>query len=365
MFRLKIKIRGGKLGKRFLLVMVAAFIFALAPIIQISEASAATPSQVVNQAKKLTGIKYVWGGTTTSGFDCSGFTSYVFKSLNINLNRTAAAQATQGTSVSKSNLKEGDLVFFAGTGGKGRISHVGIYIGNGNMVSATSSRGTAIDNINTNPYWAPRYSGAKRIAAVKDEVVIPVPAPEPVLPPITDGNFPDIATSHLAYEAIKTLNIKGIISGFPNQEFRPNQQVTRGQAAVMINRVLGYTPAAASPYSDVGTTHNFSDSIAAMTENGILAGYSNGQFGVDDSLTKAQLAIILNRAFDIVAKVDESVHAATTYNNVTTATPSSREILALKAMDETSVFQTSEIQFNSATTRAEFSAALYSAMELQ
>ncbi|MCZ2257570.1 C40 family peptidase [Sporosarcina sp. G11-34] len=308
--------------KRFMLILMATLLFTIAPII---EASAATPNEIVTLGKKQLGVRYLWGGTTTSGFDCSGFTGYVFKQAGINLNRTAASQYSHGTAVSKSNLKAGDLVFFAGTGGKGGISHVGIYIGSRQMISATSSRGIAIDNIDTNPYWAPRYAGAKRINGVSDAPAVVPPAPAPVLPPVVDGNFADVSSSHTAYEAIKTLNVQGVISGFPNQQFRPNETVTRGQAAAMINRVLGYTSNAASPYSDVGTTHSFAKDIAAMTEKGILIGYSNGKFGVEDTLTKAQLAIILDRAFD-----------------------------------EKNAFHTSNV--NNATTRAEFSEALYSAM---
>ena len=351
--------------KRLLVIALATLLFAIGPIFEATQVSAATPNEVVTQAKKYQGVKYVYGGTTTSGFDCSGFTSYVFKSLGINLKRTAAAQYTQGTAVSKSNLTAGDLVFFAGTGGKGRISHVGIYIGSNQMISATSSGGVRIDNMNTNPYWGPRYAGAKRLDSVKAAPVKPAAPVVPELPPVTDGNFVDVASQHAAYEAIKALNVQGVISGFPNQEFRPEQTVTRGQAATMINRVLGYTPSAASTYPDVGTTHTFAKDIAAMSERGILKGYSNGRFGVEDTLTKAQLAMILDRAFDIVANADEQVRAATIYKNVTDATPASKEILALKAIDETKVFQTSEFNFNNATTRAEFSAALYSAMSLK
>ena len=79
-------------------------------------------SEVVAYAKTLLGCKYVYGGTTTKGFDCSGFTQYVYKHFGVNLNRTAAAQYSNGTSVS--NLQAGDLVMF----GKSGINHVGIYI---------------------------------------------------------------------------------------------------------------------------------------------------------------------------------------------------------------------------------------------
>ncbi|MDP4092111.1 MAG: SH3 domain-containing C40 family peptidase [Bacillota bacterium] len=95
--------------------------------------------QIVAYAKKFLGVRYVWGGTTPRGFDCSGFVKYVYSHFGVGLNRVASDQATQGYKVSRSNLKPGDLVFFDTNGGRNDISHVGIYIGNGNFIEASSS----------------------------------------------------------------------------------------------------------------------------------------------------------------------------------------------------------------------------------
>ena len=86
--------------------------------------------QVVNYAKKFLGTKYVYGGTTPSGFDCSGFTQYVYKhALGIDISRTTYTQINHGKAVSRSDLKVGDLVF-------PHAGHVGIYIGNGKIIHA-------------------------------------------------------------------------------------------------------------------------------------------------------------------------------------------------------------------------------------
>lgn len=96
----------------------------------------ASAQAVLDYARRFLGVRYTWGGTSpSSGFDCSGFTQYVFRNFGINLPRVSRSQASVGTRVSYSNLRPGDLVFFSSRPG-GTITHVGIYVGNGNMIHA-------------------------------------------------------------------------------------------------------------------------------------------------------------------------------------------------------------------------------------
>ncbi|MCR4435849.1 MAG: SH3 domain-containing protein [Clostridiales bacterium] len=129
------------------------------------EGNATTKGEkIVNFAKKYIGVKYVWGGTTPKGFDCSGFVGYVYKNFGISLNRVAADQAKQGTKVNKSDLKPGDLVFFDTNGGMNSISHVGIYIGGGKFIHASSSRSVhkvTISEINSG-YYSQTFMTARR-----------------------------------------------------------------------------------------------------------------------------------------------------------------------------------------------------------
>ncbi len=90
---------------------------------------------IVNTAKKYIGVRYVYGGTSPSGFDCSGLVQYVCKQNGISVNRTSRAQYSNGVAVSKNNLQPGDLVFFSKGSG---ISHVGIYAGGGQVIHAPS-----------------------------------------------------------------------------------------------------------------------------------------------------------------------------------------------------------------------------------
>lgn len=116
-------------------------------------------SAVVETALQYVGCSYVYGGTSPSGFDCSGFTYYVYKLHGVTLNRTAAGQYSNGVAVNKSDLQPGDLVMF----GKSGINHVGIYIGGGEMVHAANpSRGVTTDTINSGYYYN-NYVGARRV----------------------------------------------------------------------------------------------------------------------------------------------------------------------------------------------------------
>ncbi|WP_298824567.1 C40 family peptidase [uncultured Planococcus sp.] len=342
---------------RILLIMMMVLLFSVISPFTATETKAAAPDDIASYALKFKGTPYKFGGTTTAGFDCSGYILHVFKNFDISLPRTSAEQFNVGTSVSKSNLQKGDLVFFANTYKPG-ISHTGIYLGDGDVISA-ESKGVAISNINTNPYWGPKYAGAKRLSGVKS-VTAPIQAS---LPPVTNGNFVDVASSHPAYEAIKSLNVSGIINGFEKQDFRPNESITRGQAAAMVNRVLELQPSGAVNFSDVSTSHRFAKDIAAMNESGIILGYTNGAYGVDDTLTKTQLAVILERAF----KMSESTQAqaktsSVKYLDIPSTFWAHKHIVTLKAIDQTTVFQTSRYYETKNANRSEFAAALYSSM---
>ncbi|NMO97896.1 C40 family peptidase [Paenibacillus lemnae] len=128
--------------------------------LSISAGSAFADSKLDSAIKPVIGVSYKMGGTSTKGFDCSGFTGYVFKKLGVSLPRVSSAQYKVGTAVSKSNLKAGDLVFF-NTSGRG-VSHVGIYVGGGKFAHSSSSKGVTITALNSS-YFAKRYVGAKRV----------------------------------------------------------------------------------------------------------------------------------------------------------------------------------------------------------
>ncbi len=127
----------------------------------IPDAPVATGSDIVATARTCLGVPYVWGGESMSGFDCSGLVQYVYQQNGISISRTCRTQYQEGVYVAKANLQPGDLVFFENTYTTG-ISHVGIYIGDGEFIHASSSNGVMISKL-SNSYWSSHYYGARRI----------------------------------------------------------------------------------------------------------------------------------------------------------------------------------------------------------
>lgn len=123
--------------------------------------------EIVSRAAKYKGVPYVFGGTTTKGFDCSGYVQYVFKDCKAKLPRLADEQALQGIFVTQKQLRPGDLVFFT-TYAPG-ASHVGIYAGDGQFWSASSSKGVILSSLKDD-YWKQRYYGARRVLITNGEV---------------------------------------------------------------------------------------------------------------------------------------------------------------------------------------------------
>jgi hypothetical protein len=117
--------------------------------------------QVVSLATHFRGVPYIWGGRDPGGFDCSGFTYYIFKQYGIPIPRMADEQFEVGLSIMQTELQKGDLVFFS-TYEPGP-SHVGIYIGNGYFIHASSgANGVTVTPMNK-PYYQERYVGARRL----------------------------------------------------------------------------------------------------------------------------------------------------------------------------------------------------------
>lgn len=177
------------------------------------------------QAMSLVGVPYRWGGNTPeAGFDCSGLVRYVVdRAASVNLPRTTADMSVRGESIEPDEVAPGDLIFFNTTGRP--HSHVGIYVGKLRFVNAPSTGGTVRLDYLTNPYWAKRFDGIRRVAAPKAApapfdtptyLASPVPAPVPV-----DG-----ASGRLSTQVAATANAAPVADRYESPAAAPTMATT-------------------------------------------------------------------------------------------------------------------------------------------
>ncbi len=297
--------------KRILMTVLASFMLLFtAPAAMIASASSA--DTVISNAKKHMGTPYRWGGTRPGGFDCSGYTQYVFKQSGISIPRTTGTQFNAGPAVSKANLQTGDLVFF-NTSGRG-VSHVGIYISGGKFIHASTSKGVEINSINDPYYWGKRYIGARRVSNFQQQAAQKAQPAAPTVQYATRGKvaeilskelnlqaqsnttFTDVSSSHPQFNVIVAAADAGIFSGDNNGQFKPNDHLTRGQLAKVLVEAYGLTGSTSQTFTDVSPSHWAHGYINTLAANGITTGYSNGKFGINDKVTEKDFMVFVSRA---------------------------------------------------------------------
>lgn len=119
-------------------------------------------NSVIEQASQFLGLRYMWGGTSAWGFDCSGLTFRTYQSQGVSIPRDSGDQAQEGIPIDKKDLLPGDLVFFADNDGQGKIYHVGINIGNDIMIHSSNSRSFVKEEAFNIGLYASNYWGARR-----------------------------------------------------------------------------------------------------------------------------------------------------------------------------------------------------------
>lgn len=135
----------------------------LATVAAQAEGGASSGAAWYQNAMALLGTPYVLGGTSRRGIDCSGFVLQVMTPLGVKLPRRSIDQARAGVAVDEQDLRPGDLLFFDTLGG-GKVSHVGIYLGNDTFINANSyQRKVVVDKFRGDKYWSARYLGARRV----------------------------------------------------------------------------------------------------------------------------------------------------------------------------------------------------------
>lgn len=127
------------------------------------EPAAPSGQDLVRTGEEFLGLRYLWAGVSSFGFDCSGFTYSIYRAHGVDIPRDSSVQATAGTDVDVPDLQAGDLLFFADPGGGGPVHHVGMYIGDGQMIHAPNAS-TSVSIVDWDEWdEADEFSGAKRI----------------------------------------------------------------------------------------------------------------------------------------------------------------------------------------------------------
>ncbi len=297
---------------------------------------------IVSSARDQLGTPYLYGGTTPSGFDCSGFIRYVFNEVGIQLPRTSASQYRAGKSVSKSNLEVGDLVFFNTTGAA--PSHSGIYIGSNQFIHASSSNGISISNINDPHYWGSRYIGARRV--LEDIEVQQVSLKE-----LPAGQYHDVSSDFWAHNSISRLGEQTIITGYEGSLFKPNEEITRAQVAIILTRALDLQPTGAKvDFHDVAESYHAYDAIQAVAQAGFFSGDSNGNFRPNDHFTREHIALVFKKAFEL-SDATEHTH----FKDVSESRHSYHAIQSLAESGITAGYQDGTFRPGNTTTRAQLS----------
>jgi murein DD-endopeptidase / murein LD-carboxypeptidase len=297
--------------------------------------SSSNYDHLLSAAKKYIGVPYQFGGTTASGFDCSGYTRHIMKEIGVSIPRTTDAQYSTGKPAGKDNLRVGDLVFFE-TYKKGP-SHVGIYIGEEQFIHSSTSKGVIISSLNDPYYYAPRYLGARRVLSYE----LPV------------GRYHDIPKDFWALDSITELSKDSLFLGYENSYFKPDQDMTRAQAAALLAQQLDLNISSRKKaFADVKTDHWASGAILAAQKKNLLSPKGK-EFKPEEGISRGDAAIALAEAFNLKSKGQ-----AAEFSDVDAKHPAHKAISALAANGISGGYEDGTFRPEEKVNRAQFAVLL-------
>jgi hypothetical protein len=295
--------------------------------------------QLIPIAKKFIGVPYAWGGTQPSGFDCSGYVTYVYDQLNMKLPRISRDMPKAGVPVKRADLRIGDLVFFNTYGND--ISHVGIYIGNNEFIHSQDGKGVSTNLLNDPFYWGKRYVGATRVLDYE----------------LDPGNFQDVKKSHWAFEAVSKLGRDELVIGFEDSYFMPEDKMTRADMAALLAGALKLNLSSRKQvFKDVPSGHWAVGAVNALAKEGIIDGDASS-FRPDLVVKREDVALIFDKAFKL--KVSASDVRGVALSDVSASDPSYGAIRRLVAAGVAVPGGDGTFKPREEVTRAQYATFLY------
>ncbi len=236
---------------------------------------------LINFLKGELGKPYQLGAIGPDGYDCSGLTYTAFQqSCNILLPRVSTDQYSIGVSVDLADIQKGDLLFFDTGSSSRKPNHVGVCIGDQKMINANSYANKVVEESYMSSYWQGAYYGTKRALNLSTP-------------------FMDVPISSPFYEYIIDLYEKGVVSGYPDGTFKPEQGINRAEVLKIILEAfeIPLVEIGDSPFSDVNTSDWFFKYVKTAYEQGIVNGYPDGTFKPANNVNRVEcLKIALNTA---------------------------------------------------------------------
>ncbi len=251
------------------------------------------------------GKPYQLGDEGPDSFDCSGLIYAGLTALTDDeIPRLSTDQYTLGKPIDPNDATEGDLIFFDSGWIDRKPNHDGICTQSGKMINANGYYNKILEEPFLTGYWQNKLWGARRIFAPDGSLDLSGDSDDPEIP-----DFEDVPQDHSEYEFIMELRRKGVIQGFPGNLFKPEQQVTRAEALKIILLVfeIPIQQTATSSFSDIHPNDWYISIVETAKNHGIINGYPDGTFKPNDAINRAEISkIILETGNADVPPVSES-----------------------------------------------------------
>ncbi len=258
--------------------------------------------RLLDFCRQQLGKPYVLGATGPESFDCSGLFYAGLKQLfGASVPRISTDQYALGRAVDLAEVRPGDLVFFDTGWVERKPNHNGVCVDAEKMINANSHQAKVVEEVFADGYWSTRITGVRRIFDADGKLDLFGKSDH--APP-----FDDVSESHPFFAAIESLRLAGVVRGFEDGSFRPDQPVTRAEALkiLLLCFEIPLSDAAADLFSDVYATDWHVTYVSTAYDQGIVNGYPDGSFRPNAEINRAEIAKIILETGGVSAPPTES-----------------------------------------------------------